>query len=383
MFESEKKECSKILYNASRETWKNRKGLMGEVESLYDDFFGVRHSVLRGDNVVHLDLPTDGIGSKIEFAERLSHERGDFSPHRTIAHDLIAMVCDDAACQFQEPIVIANTIQTKKPNKNLTSELAKGLVEAAKIAKVSVLRGEYEVIDRVKGYGKFAYNWNASALSVSDKGMQVLGSPYHIELQFISDNVPKSFIVALKENGPRSNGYSNIRKALRKKYGKDWHKENYYGENIAETFLKPSTIYTPLLIDMWKGMLSDKGKVYGMAHITGGGIPEKLGRLLRCTPKKIAGAHLYDLFEPPDSLKFIQKISNMSDKAAYSIFNMGNGVLVVSPDPEYIMSRAKKYGVESKTVGQITKEPLIKIKSTGKFSKGETMKFGIYQEKFN
>src|SRR3989304_3282555 len=83
-------DASKILYEAAKLTWENRKGKIGEVITPFDDFSGVRvMDVSRLPKGSLLCLGFDGVGTKMEIAERTGH-------HDTIAYDLFAMVCDDA-----------------------------------------------------------------------------------------------------------------------------------------------------------------------------------------------------------------------------------------------------------------------------------------------
>ena len=90
---------SRLMYEAAKQTWANRQGTLGEVIVPTDDFSGVR-----AINVGELPLGTvmnlgfDGVGTKAEIAQRV----GD---HSTIAHDLIAMVADDAVVRGAEPVI--------------------------------------------------------------------------------------------------------------------------------------------------------------------------------------------------------------------------------------------------------------------------------------
>ncbi|HLD02557.1 MAG TPA: hypothetical protein VJC07_02570, partial [Candidatus Nanoarchaeia archaeon] len=92
-----KEEVSRIFYEAAKKTWKTRRGDIGEVVEVSHDFSG-----LRAINVGNLPQDTfmqlnfDGIGTKVEVAERMAR-------HDTAAFDLLAMVCDDAVVRGAEP----------------------------------------------------------------------------------------------------------------------------------------------------------------------------------------------------------------------------------------------------------------------------------------
>jgi phosphoribosylformylglycinamidine cyclo-ligase len=105
-----------------------------------------------------------------------------------------------------------------------------------------------------------------------------------------------------------------------------------------------------------------KAEIHGVIHITGGGIPGKLGRVLK--PSGF-GATLDNLFEPCKLMLYAQEKGNVSDEEAYRTWNMGNGMLIITPEPEKAIAVAKQYGIEAKVCGKITSEKGIKIQSKG------------------
>src|SRR3989344_2927798 len=97
-------DVSKILYNAAKETWDSRKGTLGEVIVPFDDFTGVRAiDVSNLPSGTLMNMGFDGVGTKMEIAERVSN-------HRTIAYDLFAMVCDDAVVRGAEPVLVGSIL---------------------------------------------------------------------------------------------------------------------------------------------------------------------------------------------------------------------------------------------------------------------------------
>lgn len=336
--------CSKIMYEASKKTWDNRKALVGEIKTSFDDFAGLRFSNIKNQ---YISLNFDGVGTKIEIAERLAALFNDFSFHKGIAHDLFAMVCEDASIRGGEPILIGSILDVNKLNESIVKALAEGMVEAANLANVAVMNGEIAELGlRIGGYGEYCYNWGSGLIWTADKNDLISG--YDIRKGDI--------IIALKEEGFRSNGFSLIRKIMEHKYGKEWHKEN---PELARQLLTPSKIYTKMLVELTK-----KYKPHGMAHITGGGIPEKLGRLLRVSKQ---GAILDNLFEPPQAAIILQQFGDLKDEGAYNTWNMGNGVLIVTDKPEETLELAKKHSIEARIAGKITADKQILIKSKANF----------------
>lgn len=357
-------DASKILYNAAKQTWKNREGLLGEVIVPFDDFSGLRMiDVSKLPNDTMMCLGFDGVGTKIEVAERIND-------YTSVAYDLLAMVCDDAVVRGGEPVLVGSILDVNNLGKEGESyteqvkQLAKGYINAAKDANVAIINGEIaELGERIGGYGKFNCNWGAGLVWFADKSKMFTGKEIKV-----GDK-----IVALRETGFRSNGLSLARKVFQKKYGENWHNVEFQGSTLGKFVLVPSKIYCKSIVNMHGGVgKSSKTEIHGVAHITGGGIPGKLGRILK--PSKF-GAEINDPFEPPEVMLHCQKLGNVPDKEAYKTWNMGNGMLVITPKHEEVIKIAKNNGIEAKCVGEIVEKSGIKIKSKGANSQGEYITF--------
>ncbi len=346
-----KRDASKILYEASKKTWANRAGRFGEIIGAYDDFSAPRCIDISGllpGTVCSLGF--DGVGTKMELGERLNK-------HDTVAFDLFAMVCDDAVVRGAEPAVVGTILDVKTLKKGKDEfyleqldQLATGYVAAAKAARVAVINGEIaELGARVNGHGSFNYNWGAGVLWVANKDRMLTGNEIH----------PGDNIVALREYGFRSNGLSLVRKILSTQFGQDYH--TVENGRYAAAALLPSTIYSAAVCDMFGGAFGEpKAALSGVAHITGGGIPEKLGRVLQ--PSGF-GAVLDTLFEPPEIMQELQRMGTVTDEDAYKTWNMGNGMLIITPEPGDVIACAKAHSLDAKLAGEVTAEPGIDIRT--------------------
>jgi phosphoribosylformylglycinamidine cyclo-ligase len=184
---------------------------------------------------------------------------------------------------------------------------------------------------------------------------------------------PGDALVGLQEEGFRSNGLSLARQILRQNFGEEWHTKSVNGKKLGELALKPSRIYTRAIVDMIGGVEGKpQAKVHGVAHITGGGIPGKLGRILK--PRKL-GAQIDSPFPPGDIVSFCQALGNVSDREAYRAWNMGQGMIVVTPEPEPVIRIARDHGIKAKISGRVTQTPGITIVSQGAFKKDKVLKF--------
>lgn len=371
-------ELSKMLYNASRETWANRAGRFGEPTADVDTFSGLRSLSLgplleapQPEGIVQI-MGDDGIGTKVEVAQRVAD-------HSTMAFDLLAMICDDAAVRGFEPVAVTTTLDVQKLQEHMRPDmisLALGYVAAAKVAGVALVNGEVaELGALVGGYGddipgdqRFRYNWNATYLAAGHKSRLLDGSKVAVG----------DYLVAFREEGFRSNGISLVRKTLEKAYGPEWHKEPYSpAQNIGQKVLKPSTIYTPILVEAMGGYdLRNKAQVQisGAAHITGGGVPGKLGRML--APSGF-GADMGALYSPSSIMDHVQELSGVGDEEIYKVWNMGQGMVVATCEPEGLRQLASKHGVEARIVGSVHSHPSIILKSRGHFDYGQEFCYDI------
>ena len=145
---------------------------------------------------------------------------------------------------------------------------------------------------------------------------------------------------------------------MTKKFGVDWHltpfKEN---KTWGEAVLTPCLIYSPLITNL----LDNKASIHGLAHVTGGGVVDNLGRLLKVRQK---GAVLDNLFAPDDCMKEMIRLGKITYEKAFRYWNMGNGYLIVMSE-----KGAKKYlklmnssGVyKARIAGKIVNERVITI----------------------
>jgi phosphoribosylformylglycinamidine cyclo-ligase len=341
-----KEDVSQILYNAAKRTWNNRKGKLGEVISAFDDFSGVRaidiSNLPRG---TLMNIGFDGVGTKMELAERLND-------HRTIAYDLFAMVCDDAVVRGAEPVLVGSILDTNSlkgkngPFIEQVRQLAEGYVNAAEAANVAVVNGECaELGSRVGGYGEFNYNWGAAVVWFAKKDRMLTGRE-------IKEG---DSLVGFRENGFRSNGLSLVRKIMKDKLGENWHSQKFNNTSYGQSVLTPSRIYSAAVVDMFGGFNNEpKTEVHGVAHITGGGIPGKVGRMLK--PSGLS-ANIVSPFYPPAIMKEIQRLGNVSDYDAYKTWNMGIGMIIATPKPTEVIQIAREYNLDAATVGSVIQVP--------------------------
>lgn len=345
-----KDRCSEIFYEAAVKTFANRKGRFGEPEIARGGFSGPMYIPELKD--AYLLKNSDGVGTKVEVAELMAK-------HDTIAFDLFAMVCDDAAVLGAEPFALTDTLNVSTLHLETIEQLAEGLVQAAEKARVAVVGGEIAVLsDSVRT----EYLWDADVVAVLERKKT-------LKKETIK---PGDRIVGLRERGFRSNGFTLIRKILREQFGARWVDERHDARRSwGEIVLTPSVIYTPVLVDAVGPYGQDgQAEIKGAAHVTGGGIP---GNLPRCLPQ---GLGAYVDVEPLEPMLKLQELGHVEDREAYRVWNMGVGMLIVTNE-EKIFEIVRKYDMEALAVGEVIEEPKIVIQNRGFFQKERELIYEI------
>lgn len=358
-------EASRIMYEASKKTFENRSGKIGEIVTPFDDFAGLKMvDISKLPEGSFMSLGFDGAGTKVEIAERVGK-------YDTIAFDLFAMVCDDALIRGGESIIVGSNLDIKSLGTDerflpVMRELADGYVAAAKEANVAVINGEIaQMGSLMTGYGEFPFHWGAACIWVGRKEKLLTGTEIKA-----GDSV-----VVLREKGFRANGWSLVRKIFNRVHGDRWHNVEHEGSSLGLLALTPSQIYSRFVVGLYGGFDTEGTcEIHGVAHITGGGVPEKLVRVLR---RSKLGARLPNLFEPAEVMSYCQKAGEISDHDAYRAWNMGQGLAIITPEPEKVIAASKAYGIDAQIAGEIVVEPKVVITSKGTEAPGKEISFDV------
>jgi phosphoribosylformylglycinamidine cyclo-ligase len=270
-------EASRMLFEAARSTWVNRQGRFGEIKTLQAHFRTARYfDVQPVSATTCLGSNFDGIGTKIELAERLETYDG-------LAHDLLAMVCDDAAVQGAEPVHVGSVLDTAKVDLKIVEQVAVGLVGAAADAQVAIINGELaELPGRISGYGSSPLNWNAACFWAADRE----------KLKSWSRATGGDVVVG-----------------------------------VAERFAaQPSIIYSRFLLSLTGGLTGAwTAGLRGIIHVTGGGL---LGRALYYCHTNGVRLRIGDDLRPPQPMRDICELGGVNLDEAYRTWNMGIGLLI-------------------------------------------------------
>lgn len=333
---------SKIAYNWAKQTFNNRQGKMGAIGVKTDGGFS---SLVTFGNE-RIGIASDGIGTKIELAERTRI-------YNTLGFDLVAMVADDLVTMGFEATNISNIIDVDFIDSDVIDQMMSGLAEACTFAGMSISGGEIaELGPRIAGYGDgMHFNWCSTAIG-------------HLPAKLAepidgSALAPGQKVIALKSRGFRSNGFSLLRKIMVANFGDDWHTAAYDDNTTwGEKLLTPSLIYAPFIT----ALIEQELQLKGIVHITGGGLFDNFSRLLKVNG---VGADFDNIFEPFEVIRKVQELGNVSNEDAYLYWNMGNGMLIVADESEVndILAKAKEMNYEAQVAGVITAEKMMRLKT--------------------
>ena len=203
--------ASRNAYEWAQKTFATRAGKPGEPAR---DLAGGFSNEIRFGNE-RLGIGSDGIGTKIEVAERLDR-------YDTLGYDLIAMVADDLIVAGFVPTNLSNIIDVNTLNYEVVDELMHGLHDAAQFSQIAVTGGEIaELGNRIGGWpgAKMNFNWCSTAVGVLHPSLERPLSGANVRAG--------QAVVALHSPSFRSNGYSLARRALTKTFGEQWHLAPY------------------------------------------------------------------------------------------------------------------------------------------------------------
>jgi phosphoribosylformylglycinamidine cyclo-ligase len=248
---------------------------------------------------------TDGVGTKSLIA-RMADRRN------TIGIDCVAMSVDDIAAQGAEPLFFLDYISIGKLVPEEIDELVAGVAQGCRDARCALLGGEMSEHPGVMEPGEF--DLVGFAVGVVDRA-NVLPAVVHT-----GDR-----IVGFASPGLRCNGYSLARAALFERAGRDIHDAAWPGSDrtLADELLEPSVIYAPAMLE-----LANKVPVRAFAHITGGGLPGNVNRVL---PENCDAVFERGTWEEPRIFEVIQHAGGISPDEMASVFNLGIGMVAVVP----------------------------------------------------
>jgi phosphoribosylformylglycinamidine cyclo-ligase len=291
---------------------------------------------------------TDGVGTKLYVAQQLDI-------HDTVGIDLVAMVVDDLVASGAEPLFLLDYIACGEVVPEKVAEIAAGIADGCRAAGCALLGGE--TAEHPGMMGAHEYDIAGTGVGIVDAD-QILGRD-RVEVGDV--------VVAMRSSGLHSNGYSLIRHVLLGGTARmrldsvldELGKQRTLGEEL----LTPTRIYAKDCLALIR-----ESEVRAFAHVTGGGIP---GNLSRVVPEDADAIVDRSTWRPQPIFDLVQTKGRIEGPEMESTFNMGVGMFaVVAPqDADRALAFLAARKVDAWAAGEII-EGTGMVQMLGSYTRG-------------
>ena len=272
---------------------------------------------------------SDGVGTKLELAQ--AHGR-----HHAVGIDLVAMCVNDVITSGAEPLFFLDYIATGKLSPEAMAAVVEGIADGCRQSGCALLGGETAEMPGFYSPGR--YDLAGFCVAVVEAESLIDGRAV----------TAGDRILAVASSGVHSNGFSLVRRILADS-GIDPTAPLPGGDgSVIDALLRPTRLYGGLV----KALLQRGLPVHGMAHITGGGLPENLPR---CLPGHLHGAIDRHSWERPPLFSWLQKTGRIPEADIWNTFNMGVGFCLVVPAPaeQQALSVCREAGYPAWSLGEV------------------------------
>jgi phosphoribosylformylglycinamidine cyclo-ligase len=286
---------------------------------------------------------TDGVGTKLKIAFMMDK-------HDTVGIDLVAMCINDIMVQGAVPLFMLDYIAMPKLDVDTAIDIVKGIAAGCKEANCSLIGGE--TAEMPGFYAEGEYDLAGFVVGVTGNEQLLDGSEIAVGYQ----------LIGIGSSGLHSNGYSLVRKIFfdELKMSVDAHVDEF-GRTLGEELLEPTRIYSTAITNLRRDF-----NIYGISHITGGGLIDNLPRIL---PKQCKAVINTSKWTPPPIFQYLQRAGNIPTKDMMRTFNCGLGLVIVVSEQETseVLLRLKAMGEIAYHIGSVEardeNEAVIQFKS--------------------
>ncbi|MEZ5811056.1 MAG: phosphoribosylformylglycinamidine cyclo-ligase [Rhizobiaceae bacterium] len=246
----------------------------------------------------------DGVGTKLKVAIEAGR-------HDTVGIDLVAMCVNDLVVQGAEPLFFLDYFATGKLDPDQAAAIVAGIAEGCRQAGCALLGGETAEMPGMYADGDY------------DLAGFAVGAAERENLLPTDDFVEGDVILGIASSGLHSNGFSLVRRVVELS-GAAWNDPAPFDtqRSLGEALLEPTRIYVKPLLEAMRGTHGIKA----LAHITGGGYPDNIPRVL--TGDWSAVLNL-DRIDVPDVFSWIARTGGIAADEMMRTFNCGIGMISV------------------------------------------------------
>eukprot|EP00191_Tetraselmis_sp_GSL018_P022545 CAMPEP_0177627770 /NCGR_PEP_ID=MMETSP0419_2-20121207/31382_1 /TAXON_ID=582737 /ORGANISM="Tetraselmis sp., Strain GSL018" /LENGTH=344 /DNA_ID=CAMNT_0019128949 /DNA_START=233 /DNA_END=1267 /DNA_ORIENTATION=+ len=275
--------------------------LVGRIKKLNPNIGGFSGLYPFGDS--YLVAGADGVGTKLKLAF-------DLDKHDTVGIDLVAMSVNDIVCCGAKPMFFLDYFATGALDVDRAEAVVKGIVEGCRRADCTLMGGE--TAEMPGFYPDGEYDLGGFAVGSVKQGAVIDGSRI----------APGDAVLGLRSSGFHSNGYSLVRKVLELN-GISLADPTPWDEGLTfgEALIEPTVVYVPQVLKA-----IEAADVRGCVHITGGGFPENIPRIV---PKGLGTAVDKSSWEVPPVFRWVQEKGKIAEPEMFRTFNMGVGMVLI------------------------------------------------------
>lgn len=281
----------------------------------------------------HFDEPvlvtgTDGVGTKLKLA--IDHDR-----HDGVGQDLVAMCVNDVLVTGAEPLLFLDYFATAALDVDVAARVITGIAQGCELAGCALAGGE--TAEMPGFYHRGDYDLAGFCVGVVERSRIIRGA----------DVAAGDVLIALAASGPHSNGFSLIRRVLADS-GIDLTRE----KELLEQLLTPTRIYVAAV----QRVLAAGIDVRAMCHVTGGGLPENLPRMLPKDRAAELACHVdFDSWTLPDVFAWLRAAGGIHDLELLRTFNCGVGFVlcVAAEDADSALAELTAAGEHAWQVGTL------------------------------
>ena len=270
---------------------------------------------------------TDGVGTKLKLAFQ-------FGRHDGVGVDLVAMSVNDVLVQGAEPLFFLDYFACGKLDPKIATGVIKGIAAGCVEAGCALIGGETAEMPGM--YPEGEYDLAGFCVGVVEKDRIIDGSQI----------VPGDALLGLASSGAHSNGYALIRRIVG---------EEKPSSDLRDSLMEPTRIYVKPLLKL---LAVNVVKVKGLAHITGGGLPGNVPRML---PKGTRALIMKSAWPRPQLFTWLQQTGNVAEDEMLRVFNCGIG-MVIAMAPEHVAAASmmlKREGELVYEIGRVQESPTL------------------------
>ncbi len=278
-----------------------RPGADGEIGG-FGGLFDLRAAGFRDPILV---AANDGVGTKVKVAIETGR-------HDTIGIDLVAMCVNDLIVQGAEPLFFLDYYATGKLVPGVGADIVRGIAQGCREAGCALIGGETAEMPGL--YDGADYDLAGFAVGAAERGTLLPRAGI----------VPGDVVLGLRSSGVHANGFSLVRRIVAGT-GLGWDAPAPFdpARRLGEALLEPTRIYVKPLLSALKATTGIKA----MAHITGGGFPDNLPRVL---PDAVGIAVDLDAVRPPPVFGWLAGAGGVAQAEMLRTFNCGIGMVVIA-----------------------------------------------------